>query len=698
MKKQYSHLALFFLLCIFAACSDNKNDDIPEPDPAPDPTPTMTYHVEGYAELGAFNHNSTITVFPLDKSLAHIEKFQYSNEAKTDYGLFSVVDNMSLNESLYFEVQVTGNFFNGTKGRYSEHKTTLRAINHLENHNSEKRSINRYIKLPATNVNIFTQLTAARICNLLKKNPDYDKMIPTSLEIYKKASEQALKEMFTAFSISDIYVSMLSVVPTQTSFSQYNDPSSIMAAVSNILLTSVDEEFLDDFFKEWDKDFASDGRIDNEDIKESIRKIAIAKLATPVLMGSALKNSGIQPLLDAICDYLPSPLEAKPLKSEAFNPDTVKTLVFKVMLENNHRFSFVRIYNGILKENSTLYNINLQKHERIDHIYKLHADYHERVKEAYAGDLIGVIGMKTVQTGHTLSNDPNLEPYEDFNKYQPVISLAFEPKNSEEADILDNALAQYTLEDPTLLVNNEEGFRLVSGMGELHLSVLAERIEREYKIKPRIGNPQVILKESINNSEPIQASYRFERELGDKLHQGHAEISLQKRERGQGNAICLSEQAKTVIQKQKNISKEDTVKTVEDYCLSILESGNNNGLALADIEFTLVNILENENTSLVGIQNALHFALREAYAQAKVVTLYPIMKLEISVPEENLGAVMNLLNTCKAKIEQLFEKQNQKSIVALAPMQELFGFATNLRSSTQGRASLSMQFLRYDTL
>lgn len=435
-----------------------------------------------------------------------------------------------------------------------------------------------------------------------------------------------------------------------------------------------------------------------EDIKESIRKIAIAKLATPVLMGSALKNSGIQPLLDAICDYLPSPLEAKPLKSEAFNPDTVKTLVFKVILENNHRFSFVRIYNGILKENSTLYNINLQKHERIDHIYKVHADYHERVKEAYAGDLIGVIGMKTVQTGHTLSNDPNLVPYEDFNKYQPVISLAFEPKNSEEAGILDNALAQYTLEDPTLLVNSEEGFRLVSGMGELHLSVLAERIEREYKIKPRIGNPQVILKESINNSEPIQAGYHFERELGDKLHQGHVEISLQKRERGQGNAISLSEQAKTVIQKQKNITKEDTVKIVEDHCRSILESGNNNGLALEDVEFTLITILENENTSLAGIQNALHFALREAYAQAKAVTLYPIMKLEISVPEENLGAVMNLLNTCKAKVEQLFEKQNQKSILALAPMQELFGFATNLRSSTQGRASLSMQFLRYDTL
>ncbi len=435
-----------------------------------------------------------------------------------------------------------------------------------------------------------------------------------------------------------------------------------------------------------------------EDIKQSIRTITIAKLATPTLMGSALKNSGIQPLLDAVCDYLPSPLEAKPLKSEEFNPDAIKALVFKVILENNYRFSFVRIYNGTLKESSTLYNINLKKHERIDRIYKLHADYREMVKEAYAGDLVGIIGMKTVQTGHTLSNDTNLAPYEDFTKFQPVISLTFEPKNSVEAETLATALARYCLEDPTLVVNSEEGFCLVSGMGELHLSILAERIEREYKIKPRVGNPQVILKESINNVDPIQATYRFERELGDKLHQGHVEISLEKRERGQGNKIFISEEARDIIQKQKTNTKEDTIQSVEEYCASILESGYNNGLALTDVQFNLINIMETDNTTLVGVQNALHFALEQAYCQASVITLYPIMKLEITVPEDNLGATMNLLNTCKAKVEQLFEKQDLKCIVALAPMQELFGFATNLRSSTQGRANLTMQFFHYDTI
>lgn len=454
-------------------------------------------------------------------------------------------------------------------------------------------------------------------------------------------------------------------------------------------IAELDDNFLEKYFN---KTYTID------DIKQSIRTITIAKLATPTLMGSALKNSGIQPLLDAVCDYLPSPLEAKPLKSEEFNPDAVKALVFKVVLENNYRFSFVRIYNGILKENSTLYNVNLKKHERIDRIYKLHADYHEQVKEAYAGDLIGVIGMKTIQTGHTLSSDTTLAPYEDFTKFQPVISLTFEPKNSVEAETLNTALARYCLEDPTLVVNNEEGFCLVSGMGELHLSVLSERIGREYKIKPRVGNPQVILKESINNAEPIQASYRFERELGDKLHQGFVEISLEKRERGEGNAVIISDNARAIIQKQRTTTKEDTVKTVEEHCASILESGCNNGLALTDVQLNLLNVIETENMSLVGIQNALHFALEQAYTQALVVTLYPVMKLEITVPEDNLGATMNLLNTCRAKVEQLYEKQDLKCIVALAPMQELFGFATNLRSSTQGRASLTMQFYHYDTI
>lgn len=454
-------------------------------------------------------------------------------------------------------------------------------------------------------------------------------------------------------------------------------------------IAELDDAFLDKYFA---KNFTE------KDIRQSIRTITLKKAATPVLMGSALKNSGIQPLLDAVCDYLPSPLEVKPLNTENFDPEKIRALVFKVVLENSHRFSYVRIYNGVLKENSSLYNVNLKKHERIDQIYKVHADFHEKVKEAYAGDLVGIVGMKTVQTGHTLSNDESAEPYEDFHKYQPVISFAFEPKNSEEAEILDNALERYSLEDPTLVVSNDEGIRLVSGMGELHLAILAERIQREYKIEPRVGNPQVILKESIKNAEPIQAEYRFERELGDKLHQGHVFVKIEKRERGQGNAVVISETAKPVILKQKNTLKEDNLKTITDYCLSLLESGYNDGLALTDILFTVENITENENTSLLGIQNALHFALQKAYSKAKIITLYPIMKVEISTPEESLGACMNLLNTRRAKVEQLYEKQSLKCVAALAPMQELFGFATALRSATQGRASLTMQFLHYDTV
>lgn len=449
------------------------------------------------------------------------------------------------------------------------------------------------------------------------------------------------------------------------------------------------DEFLEKYFS---KTFTAD------DIKKALREITIKRLATPTLMGSALKNSGIQPLLNAVCDYLPNPFEAKPLLTEPFDPANIKALVFKVVLENTHRFSFVRIYNGILPENSSLYNVNLKKHERIDHIYKLHADYHEKISQAAAGDLVGIVGMKTVQTGHTLSNDETLAPYEDFHKYQPVISLAFEPKNSEEADILDTALARYSLEDPTLTVSTEEGLRLVSGMGELHLAVLAERIQREYKIEPRIGNPQVILQESIKNTEPTEAEYRFERELGDKLHHGHVRISLAKQERGQGNTVHIANEAKAIIQKQKNTLKEDSLKSVQDYCLSLLESGCSDGLAVTDVKLEILSVQENENTSLPGIQNALHFALQEAYGKAKICTLYPIMKLEISAPEENLGSCMNLLNTCRAKIEQLYEKQNLKCITALAPMQELFGFATKLRSATQGRAGLTMQFLQYDTI
>ncbi len=449
-----------------------------------------------------------------------------------------------------------------------------------------------------------------------------------------------------------------------------------------------------------DDDFATlylENTYTNQDIELAIRRICINRLATPTLMGSALKNIGIQPLLDAICAYLPSPYDVMPLKNDNYHDETIEALVYKVILENTHRFSLIRVYNGCIKENAVLYNINTKTKERIDHLYKIHADYHEKISEAHAGDLIGVIGLKSSLTGHTLSNNENFTPYEDFHKYKPVISLAFEPKNTEEAEILDLALERFTLEDPTLLVNLEQGTRLVSGMGELHLAILAERIEREYKISPRMGNPEVILKETINNEEPIQEIYHYDREIGEKLHQGHIVLSVCKNDRGLGNQISFAENLLPLLQKYKSITKEDTQSYLTNFILNLLDTGFNEK-SLVDIKITIDNLYEEAYTSLLGIQNAIQFGLYKMYQNATLQTLYPIMKIEINTSDENLGAVMNLLNTCKAKVEQLYDKQNIKYIEAIAPMQELFGFATKLRSVSQGRAGLSLQFLRYDTL
>ena len=434
-----------------------------------------------------------------------------------------------------------------------------------------------------------------------------------------------------------------------------------------------------------------------QDIHNSIRKICINRLATPILMGSALKNIGIQPLLDAICLYLPNPFDVSPLNIDKYNEDTIQALIFKVLLENNRKFSLVRIYNGCIKENTSLYNINTNSTERIDHLYKIHADYHERIPQAHAGDLIGILGLKSSLTGHTLSNNENFPAYEDFHKYNPVISLTFEPKNSEEAEILDLALERFSLEDPTLLITLEQGTRLVSGMGELHLAILAERIEREYKISPRTGNPEVILKETIKNTDPLSETFHYDREIGEKLHQGHIDITITPNSRGAGNQIFFAENVLLQLQKYKTLTKEDTQTYLTNFILNLLETGFN-AQSLVDIKITIDNLYEEEYTSLLGIQNAIQYCLLKLYQTASIQTLYPIMKVEIQSPDENLGAIMNLLNTCKAKVEQLYDKQQIKCIEAIAPMQELFGFATKLRSVSQGRAGLSLQFLRYDTI
>lgn len=262
MRKIYLLLTLLAFSCLYTACSDNKEEN--DPNPAPDPTPSILFSIDGYAELGAFRRESKVTLYPLDKQLEQMKDRTCSGKVETDLGLYTFSDRLDRGD-LFFEIQVTGNFFNAINGRHSEQPITLRAVNHVSNSVADKRDYIQKIKLPTTNINIMTQLTAARIRTLLKEDPNY--YIPgASSEIFQNVSEKAAKEVLNAFSIPMVY----NMQATDCSIKNLNNDTAILTAISTTILKSVDEELLDQFFAEWDKDFATDGHIDNEDIKESI--------------------------------------------------------------------------------------------------------------------------------------------------------------------------------------------------------------------------------------------------------------------------------------------------------------------------------------------------------------------------------------------------------------------------------------------
>jgi len=479
-------------------------------------------------------------------------------------------------------------------------------------------------------------------------------------------------------------------------------------------------------------------------IMQALRRVCIMRLATPTLMGSALKNTGIQPLLDALCYYLPSPLDVAPLnelnhasgkdsdKSSGKNTDKTsgkdsdsterfQALIFKIIIEDNRKIALLRLYNGRLEEGMAIRNITQKSDERVTRIYRLHADFREQIEDAKAGEIVAVMGMKLAKTGDTLGIHSDERLLESLFEYQPVISLAFEPRNSEDAEILDEALERYALEDPTLIVLLEEvsGNRLVSGMGELHLDVLQERMIREYKIKPRVGNPQVVLREAITNTSPIQAHIIFDKELGDIRHHGDISLSISARERGTGNLIEFS---KDLLEQELNPHEKSKNKTPKNECAETsdktphvlakelspiqqnimqsvkdtLLSGPQTGYPIQDIHIYITSINKTDASTPLGFQMATSRAIKEALSSAKLILLEPIMNVEIQVPDDNLGACINLFNTCNGKIEQLYDKAGLKYVNGLAPMRELFGFSTRLRSVSQGRAGLLMSFHSYD--
>lgn len=437
-------------------------------------------------------------------------------------------------------------------------------------------------------------------------------------------------------------------------------------------------------------------------IRAALRRATLARRAVPVFAGSALRNVGVQPVLDGVCDYLPGPDETAPVlgydtavgrKSPVpSDPDApFSALVFKVVMEGSRKYALLRLYAGTASEGDACRNVTREKDERLSKLYRLHAGRREQIETAVAGDIVAAVGLRSVRTGDTLSDPDRPLLLENIAGYRPVISLALEPRNTEEGAKLDEVLERFTLEDPTLAVELDEGTgqRIVSGMGELHLEVVLERMRREYGVSPRVGNPQVVHQETVLSA--ATGSGEFDRELGDQPHYGFVGLSVAPRPRDEGTRVRFE----VDVQQWPR----PWVDAVEQGITDSLQSGVVKGYPVQDVEIAVTELRRRDGASSpAGYHMAAVAAVKDALAKADPVLLEPIMFVEIGVPEAHVGSAIGLLGARGGKVENMFDHSGQKVVQALAPLRELFGFSTALRSATQGRAGLVMRFERFDRM
>ena len=442
--------------------------------------------------------------------------------------------------------------------------------------------------------------------------------------------------------------------------------------------------------------------ISPESIRAVIRKATLSRGITPVLAGSALRNMGVQPVMDAVCDYLPSPADIGPVTG--LNPHTQKAmelppdpkaplsaLVFKVIMESGRKLALARVYSGTLAEGAEALNVTQGKVERLGRIFHLHADQKEPLPAAGPGEIVALAGMKLPRTGDTLADKAHPILLESIAQYKPVLSMALEPRNTEELDKLKEAMARLLLEDPTLSCAHDEdtGQLILSGMGELHLEVVLERIRREHSLAPRAGKPQVVCQETVTREARGEAE--FHRELGGQMHYGKVVLTVAPLARERGREIHVPLDSK--------IWPKPWLDAVAEGLEDGLAAGALQGFPVQDVSVRVEELgrLEGQS-SAVGYRMAAALALKNALRDSAPALLEPIMFLEIAVPGDFVGDVIGLLGMKGAKIENLFDRSEQKVVQALTPLRNLFGFSTELRSATQGRAGMVMKFARFDLL
>jgi elongation factor G len=442
-----------------------------------------------------------------------------------------------------------------------------------------------------------------------------------------------------------------------------------------------------------------------DELKAALRRAVIHGKATPVLCGSALKNKGVQNMLDAVVDYLPSPIDIPPVHGKNPNKDEEETrpasedaplsaLVFKIVSDPYvGRLAYFRVYSGKLKQGSTVLNSVRGKRERVGRLIRMYADRREEIDEILAGDIAAVLGMKETFTGDTLSDLSNPIVLENITFPEPVIYVAIEPKSTADQDKLSQALHKLAEEDPTFRVRSDEntGQTIIAGMGELHLDVLVERMRREFNVHANVGRPRVAYRESITRPVP-KLDYRYIKQSGGHGQYGHVVFTLEPGTPGSG-----------VVFENKIVGgsiPREYIPAVEKGVRESAEAGVLAGYPVVDIKVTLFDGSYHEvDSSEMAFKMAATFAFREGVQKGAPVLLEPVMKVEVVAAEEHLGDVMGNLSSRRGTIEGIDPRTgNAQAIRAMVPLAEMFGYATELRSTTQGRGVFTMEFDHYQAL
>ena len=435
------------------------------------------------------------------------------------------------------------------------------------------------------------------------------------------------------------------------------------------------------------------------DLLAVIRQGTIDLKIVPLYCGTALRNKGVQPLLDGIVHFLPNPMDIPPVSGRNPLSKEMETrpsaddapfsgLAFKIAMDQGRRLTYLRIYSGILNAGQEILNPTKDVRERVARILRMHANKRERIEQARSGDIVGLMGLKSTTTGDTLTDLDHPIILEAIDIYEPVISLAIEPKTIGQQDKIINVLEKISEEDPTFRFkyDDDSGQTIISGMGELHLEVLLHRMEREYNLSVNIGKPQVVYRETI--SEEVEVEETFDRELGGTRHQATVRLRLIPIGRGEGTLFL-------------HLIPEDSLPQpiIEAIASSINESftsGVLSGYPVTDVKVVLESALSLESQpSEMAFRVATSLAFRTGCLKAAPMLLEPVMKLEIIVPDEFLGEVIGDINARKGKIEQIFPRNKVQLVQATAPLSQLFGYSTALRSASQGRSTFSMQFSHY---